>query len=435
MNVLILGGGGREHAITWALSRSPEADRLICAPGNAGTGRLAENVSLDASSGTKVAEFCRREEVDLVVVGPEAPLVAGVADELRRENVAVFGPDAAGARLEGSKAFAKEIMEAEGVPTARAATVRSVTEAAKALEWLGDRVAVKADGLAAGKGVVMAEDKETARETVRRFVEDGVFGEAGAQVVLEEWLEGEEVSLIAFVDGETVRPLVPSQDHKRAYDGDRGPNTGGMGAYAPYPGLTAADLERAVDTCLRPVTAGLRRRGIDFRGVLYAGLMIGPDGPKVLEYNVRFGDPETQVILPLFDGDLLQTMNAVARGELASAPSVSVSGRSAMTVVAASAGYPESSDRGRVISGVEEPDDRGDVIVFHAGTTRRDDGSVVTAGGRVLAVTGLGDTLADARRVAYDALGGIGFEGMHHRADIGARTLGNVGAAPGGGGA
>jgi phosphoribosylamine--glycine ligase len=432
LNVLILGGGGREHALAWAIARSPDAERVVCAPGNAGTGRIAENVDLDASSGSDVVAYCRTEEIDLVVVGPEVPLVAGVADGLRAEGIAVFGPGAAGARLEGSKAFAKEMMEAEGVPTARAATVRSVTEAAKALEWLGGRVAVKADGLAAGKGVVMAPTKDVALETVRAFVEGYAFGEAGTRVVLEEWLEGEESSLIAFVDGEEVRALVPSQDHKRARDGDQGPNTGGMGAYAPYPGLAGADLERAVDTCLRPLVAGFARRRIDFRGVLYAGLMIGADGPRVLEYNVRFGDPETQVLLPLFDGDLLGTLNAVARGELGTLPPLPVSRRAALTVVAASAGYPESSDKGRVIRGLEPPDDRGDVIVFHAGTARREDGAVVTAGGRVLAVTGRGGTLAQARRLAYEALDGIDFEGMHYRTDIGARTLGNVAATSGG---
>ncbi len=430
MNILILGGGGREHTLAWALSRSPNASRLIVAPGNAGTERIAENVSLNESDSDAVIAFCRDEEIDLVVIGPEAPLVAGLADALRDAGIDVFGPGASAARLEGSKVFSKELMLAEGIPTAKSATVGSVAEAAKALDWLGDRVAVKADGLAAGKGVIMAASRAEALVAVKSFVEDRVFGDAGSRVVLEEWLEGEEVSVIAFVDGEEVRALVPSQDHKRVGEGDVGPNTGGMGAYAPYPGLVGEDLDRVIETCVAPVVRGLAKRGIPYRGVLYAGLMLTADGPRVLEYNVRFGDPETQVILPLFDGDLLEAMTATARGELAAQPPFRISPRSAMSVVLASAGYPASSDPGREISGLGLPDDRGGEIVFHAGTTREED-AIVTAGGRVLAVTGMGNTLADARRAAYDTIGKIRFEGMHYRSDIGARSLGNVTAAPG----
>ena len=423
MNVLILGAGGREHTLAWIASRSPLCDRLVVAPGNAGTAAIAENVALKETDADAVAAYCRDEEIDLVIVGPEAPLVAGVADKLREAGVAVFGPSAAAAQLEGSKVFAKEIMEAEGVPTARSATVRSVTEAAKALDFVGERCAVKADGLAAGKGVVMAENRDEAIAAVRLATEDRVFGDAGTKVLLEEWLDGEEVSVIALVDGTEVRALVPSQDHKRIFDGDAGPNTGGMGAYAPYPGLQGDALDRAVDTCVRPVVEGLARRGIPFQGVLYAGLMLTADGPKVLEYNVRFGDPETQVILPLLEGDGLAPLAAVARGELAKEPPLRLRPGYALTVVAASAGYPASSDKGRVIAGLDSADAAEHAHVFHAGTAQNDAGQVVTAGGRVLAVTGLGDTLEGARDAAYRALDDITFEGRQTRTDIGHRGL------------
>ena len=429
MNVLVLGGGGREHALAWGIAKSSLLDTLLCAPGNAGTGRLGENISLDPCDAAAVLALCRRRGIDLVVIGPEAPLVAGVGDALRSAGVAVFGPGAAGARLEGSKAFCKEFLTSVGVPTARHVTVDSLAQAERAFAELGERVAVKADGLAAGKGVVMAANRTEALDAVRSSIDERAFGAAGARVVLEEWLEGEEASLIAFVDGEEVRPLVPSQDHKRAYDGDEGPNTGGMGAYAPFPRLAGEAVPRAVESCILPLARGLAQRGIDFRGVLYAGLMLTERGPQVLEFNVRFGDPETQAILPLFDGDLLAVLAATARGELAQLPPLRVRSGAALTVVAASAGYPASSDKGREISGLEGDDDRGDVIVFHAGTARRDDGAIVTAGGRVLGVTGLGDTLASARERAYAALADIRFEGMFHRSDIGARSLGA--ASPG----
>ncbi|MEZ5066114.1 MAG: phosphoribosylamine--glycine ligase [bacterium] len=424
MNVLIIGGGGREHAIAWAVSRSPSCGDLWVARGNAGTARIARNVDLRETDAAAIASLCRRESIDLVVVGPEAPLVAGVADALRADGTAVFGPGAAGARLEGSKAHAKEVMEAAGIPTARGATVGSVTEAAKALSWVGERVAVKADGLAAGKGVVMAPDRETAIAAVKAAVEDRVFGDAGARVVLEEWLEGEEVSIIALVDGDEVRPLVPSQDHKRAYDGDEGPNTGGMGAYAPYPGLDATAVESVAETCLRPLVRELARRGTPFRGVLYAGLMLTADGPRVLEYNVRFGDPETQVLLPMLASDALELFAATARGELARCEPLRFRPGAALTVVAAAADYPAGSARGDVISGLEGPDDRGDALVFQAGTRVGDGGRPETNGGRVLAVTGLGPSLAAARDRAYEALADISFPGMRWRTDIGHRGLG-----------
>ncbi len=423
MNVLVLGGGGREHALAWGLARSAATKRLVVAPGNAGTARLAENAALDPADGAAVAAFCRLESSALVVGGPETPLVAGVADRLRAEHVAVFGPSGEGARLEGSKAFAKEMMRAAGVPTARHATVRSVAEAAKALDFLGTRVAVKADGLAAGKGVVMAAHAEEALAAVRAAVEARVFGEAGDRVVLEEWIEGEEISVMALVDGEEIRPLAASQDHKRAGDGDAGPNTGGMGAYAPLPQLPAAEAEELASRTLAPIARELARRGILYRGVLYAGVMRTAAGPRVLEYNVRFGDPEAEVLIPLVDGDLLEILGACARGALAGIPAVRARPGAALTVVAAAAGYPGPVEKGAPIEGLEGEDDRGDVLVFHAGPARAPDGRLVTSGGRVLAVTGLGSDLASARSRAYDALRSIRFPGMFHRRDIGARGL------------
>jgi phosphoribosylamine--glycine ligase len=422
LNVLILGSGGREHALAWAIARSPACGHLLCAPGNPGTGRIAQNVAVDMLDAPAIATLCRSEAIDLVVVGPEAPLVAGVADRLRAEDIAVFGAGQAGAQLEGSKAFAKEAMFASGVPTAKSATVRSVAEAVKALEYVGTRVAVKADGLAAGKGVVMAESRDDALAAVRAAVEERVFGDAGRRVVIEEWLEGEEVSVIALTDGKDVRTLSPSQDHKRAYDGDRGPNTGGMGAYAPYSALTGAALDDAVARSVTPIVDKFAREGVDFRGVIYAGLMLTADGPKVLEYNVRFGDPETQVILPLVEGDFLDALLACARGELGNCPPLGLRAGVALTVVAAARGYPGRPETGIEIHGIDGPDDRGDALVFHAGTRDAGGGRIVTAGGRVLAVTGIGADIAAAKETAYDVLSTIRFEGMFHRSDIGVRA-------------
>lgn len=421
MNVLVLGGGGREHALAWGLKRSPGLGRLFVAPGNAGTTRIAQNVALAPENASDVASLCRQEKIDLVVIGPEAPLVAGVADVLRRENVLVFGPSLGGARLEGSKSHAKAMMDRAGVPTARHATVRSVAEAAKALAYVGDRVAVKADGLAAGKGVVMAAGEEEVLAAVRVAVEERAFGEAGASVVLEEWLEGEEVSLMALVDEEHTRLFPASQDHKRAFDGDQGPNTGGMGAYAPVPWLSPRELEEMHARCIVPIARALANDGIVYRGVLYAGIMRTREGPKVLEYNVRFGDPETEVLLPLAGNDLLETFAACARGELSRLPASRAPAAAALTVVAAAKGYPGPVEKGVEIFGLDECNKDPNGIVFHAGT-KLEGGQVVTAGGRVLAVTGVGSDLAEARRVAYDLVDRIHFEGMFCRRDIGKRA-------------
>jgi phosphoribosylamine--glycine ligase len=421
MRVLVLGGGGREHALAWGLRKSSGLERLFVAPGNAGTARIAQNVALAPENAGEVAAFCRREKIDLAVIGPEAPLVAGVADALRRENVLVLGPSLRGAILEGSKSHAKAMMDRAGVPTARHATVRSVAEAAKALAYVGKRVAVKADGLAAGKGVVMAANENEALAAVRAAVEERAFGEAGAAVVLEEWLEGEEVSLMALVDEEATRLFPASQDHKRAFDEDQGPNTGGMGAYAPVPWLSPRELEEMHTRCIVPIARALANDGIVYRGVLYAGIMRTKEGPKVLEYNARFGDPETEALIPLAGSDLLETFAACARGELSRLPAPPAQAKAALTVVAAARGYPGPVEKGVEISGLDPNDDRRNGIIFHAGTKLEGE-RIVTAGGRVLAVTGLGSDLAEARRVAYDLLGTIHFEGMFYRRDIGRKA-------------
>ncbi len=397
-------------------------------PGNAGIARLARCVPGDPTDVAAVADFASRERIDLTVVGPEAPLVAGVADELERRGMRVFGPSRAAAEIEGSKAFAKGLMARHGIPTAAYA---AFTDPAAADAYLTGRqgpLVVKADGLAAGKGVVVCGDATEAREWVRRIMVDRIFGAAGDRVVIEEHLEGEEVSVLAFSDGERVLPMVSAQDHKRAFDGDRGPNTGGMGAYSPAPVYTpelAARVEREI---LLPAVRAMAAEGRPYRGVLYAGLMITAEGPKVLEFNCRFGDPETQAVLPRLDSDLAEVMAACAAGDLRG---ISLRWRpgAAVSVVLASAGYPGPFERGKVIAGLEEAEALEGVVVFHAGTALRD-GRLVTAGGRVLNVTGIGPTVAAAVARAYAAVERISFEGKQYRRDIAHRALrGPQGAA------
>lgn len=420
MNILLLGSGGREHALAVALAASPRCDELYIAPGNGGTAAVGENVLLDAEEPAAVADFARETGCGLVVIGPEAPLVVGVADAVRAVGIPCFGPGAEGAQVEGSKKFSKELMERAGVPTAAYA---SFTDEAAALAYVRDQGAplvVKADGLAAGKGVVVATELSQAEDAVRACF-DGAFGKAGATVVIEEMMTGPECSLLAFTDGETVRPMCTSQDHKRALEGDRGPNTGGMGAYAPVPIVTDEEHAAMVDA-LEKTVAQLHAEGIDYRGCLYGGFMLTPAGPKVLEFNARFGDPETQVVIPRLENDLVEVMLAVAEGRL-SEVELRWSDRWAVTVVLTSAGYPGSYEKGKVITGVEDAEAMDDVTVYHAGTALTDAGELVTSGGRVLDVTALGDTFEAARDRAYAACEKIQFEGKTLRHDIGLRAL------------
>lgn len=415
MKVLLLGSGAREHALAWKLSQSPRLTKLLVGPGNPGTARVGTNVPLHADSPDAVAAFARKEQVDLVVVGPEAPLVAGVVDAVVAAGIPCFGPVAGAARIEGSKAFAKEIMDEAGVPTAGFRVFTDVAEA-EAYAVSQGRIVVKADGLAAGKGVIVAQDTQAAREAVRAV---GAMGVAGQRMVLEELLEGEEVSVIALCDGERYVLLPPAQDHKRVGEGDTGPNTGGMGAYAPAPFLTPAQLAEVGEQVIAPTLATLRRRGIPFRGALYAGLMLTRSGPKVLEFNARFGDPETQVLMMQLAEDVLPLLDACARGRLESRP-LAVHPGASVGVVLAAHGYPEAPRRGDRIEGVDAVP--SDCPVFVAGVEDKG-GGWLTAGGRVLTVCARGADLAQARARAYAAVAHLRFEGMHFRRDIGAKGL------------
>jgi phosphoribosylamine--glycine ligase len=414
MNILLLGSGGREDALAWRLRQSPSCDALIAAPGNPGIGRWAERVQVYPCDQAAVVALARAREIDLVVVGPEAPLVAGVGDALRAAGFAVFGPNAAAARLEASKGFTKDLCRANGIPTAHYVRVERAADARAALGKFGLPVVIKADGLAAGKGVTVAL---TAAEA-----EAAIAAAGDGPLVIEEFLEGEEASLFALVDGETAVALASAQDHKRVGEGDTGPNTGGMGAYSPAPVLTAELEARAMNEIVRPTARAMADAGSPFSGMLYAGLMLTCDGPKLIEYNVRFGDPECEAIMPLVDGDFAELLQAVAAGRLAETAPPRLTGHHAMTVIVAARGYPGAPASGGAIRAIEAAERVEGVTVFHAGTAEAD-GELIAKGGRVLAVTAVADSFANARARAYRAVDAIDFADGFHRRDIGWREL------------
>lgn len=425
MRILLIGGGGREHALAWKLAQSDKVEKIFAAPGNPGIAMLKKCSCIDLKLDDleKVADYAEEESIDLTVVGPEATLVAGIADVFKRRGLPVFGPSKAAAQLEGSKAFSKELMAKYNIPTAFFKICEDMETAKAYVKEKGAPIVVKADGLAAGKGVVVAMTEEEALEAIEELMGDHKFGNAGARVVLEEYMEGEEASLLAFTDGKTVVPMLAAQDHKRIFDNDQGPNTGGMGTYAPAPVMTDILRLKATERILKPVVAAMAKEGTPYQGCLYAGLMIKDDVIKVVEFNCRFGDPETQVVLPLLESDLAEIMLACATGTLDQAD-VAWSDKAAVCVVMASGGYPESYETGKVITGLTETeaDAQENTVVFHAGT-KNAAGSIVTAGGRVLGVTAVDDNIRAARDRAYAAVENIKFDGAFYRKDIAWRAL------------
>ncbi len=417
MNILVIGSGGREHALCWKLSESPQTEQIYAIPGNPGMGASAA-IALDDHAA--ILRFVKEHEIGLVVVGPEVPLMNGLVDELEAAGIRAFGPRANAAEIEGSKSFAKDLMKKYGIPTARYEVFTAAEPARAYIRQEGAPIVVKADGLAAGKGVIVAMTEQEALDAVDAIMEDHSFGDAGARVVIEEFMEGEEASLLAFTDGRTIRPMISAQDHKRAYDGDRGPNTGGMGTYAPAPVMTPEMTERAVEEILKPTIAAMAKEGRTYRGCLYLGLMVTADGPKVVEFNARFGDPETQVVLPLLDSDLVAIMCACADGTLADVP-IRWKDGAAVCVVLASGGYPGHYEKGQEIHGLADAEAMG-ALVFHAGTAMKD-GKLVTNGGRVLGVVGRGADISSAVDAAYAAATKISFKDAYYRKDIAHRAL------------
>lgn len=422
LNILVAGGGGRESALAWKISESPLVEKIYAAPGNAGTARVAENVPLGAEDVAGLVKLAKEKSIDLAVVGPEAPLVGGIVDAFQEAGLLAFGPSKKAAELEGSKIFMKELLREAGVPTARYEASVDRETAMAALDRFGEKVVVKADGLAAGKGVVVAGSRAEAEAAIDEMMTRKRFGEAGAKIILEEALEGEEASIMAFLDGENYIMMPSSQDHKRIGEGDTGPNTGGMGAYSPAPVITE-EMGRWVEkNIIRKTLEAMEARGRPYRGVLYAGLMITEDGPKVLEFNCRFGDPECQPIMTRMESDIVPVLLACAKGDL-SGVELSWSDKHAVCVVMASKGYPGQYEKGKVIHGLEEAEAMEGVSVFHAGTKLSEDGKVMTAGGRVLGVTAVGEAIQDAIDTVYAAVSRISWDGAVYRKDIGRRAV------------
>ena len=417
VNILVIGSGGREHALFWKLSESPQTERIYAIPGNPGMGEMTDIAVTDNAA---ILQFAKEKDIGLVVVGPEVPLMNGLVDDLEAAGIPAFGPRANAAEIEGSKSFAKDLMKKYGIQTARYEVFAEAEAAHAYIRSEGTPIVVKADGLAAGKGVVVAMTEQEALDAVDAIMENNSFGDAGERVVIEEFMEGEEASLLAFTDGTVIRPMISAQDHKRAFDGDKGPNTGGMGTYAPAPVMTPELTERAVEEILKPTISAMEKEGRAYRGCLYLGLMITADGPKVVEFNARFGDPETQVVLPLLDGDLVQIMHACADGTLADVP-IRWKDGAAVCVVLSAGGYPASYEKGNEIYGIGNAEKLG-ALVFHAGTAKKN-GKIVTNGGRVLGVVGMGKDIASAVQSAYDAVDQISFKGEYHRKDIAHRAL------------
>jgi phosphoribosylamine--glycine ligase len=442
MKILVIGSGGREHALVWKIAQSKLAEKIFCAPGNGGISKQAECIDIKADDNLKLLEFVRKEKIDFTVVGPEAPLAQGIVDEFNNQKLRIFGPNKKAAQLEASKVFAKQIMAKYNVPTAEfkifsteggSASGGDINEAKKYIEKIGAPCVVKADGLAAGKGVIVAKTVDEAKSAVSSMMQEKVFGDAGNKVIVEECLEGQEASILVITDSKEVIPLASSQDHKRIFDNDQGPNTGGMGAYSPAPIVSQELFKEILDKIVYRTIDGFVREGINYKGVLYAGVMLTKEGPKTLEFNVRFGDPETQAILPRLKSDLLEVMLATSEEKLnkvAKLGGLTWDNRACVCVVLSSGGYPGDYEKGKEIFGLEETDRMKDVVVFHAGTKLTPNSELrtpnyLTNGGRVLGVTGLGNTIKEAIDKTYQAVGKINFEGMHYRRDIGYKAMTN----------
>ncbi len=432
MRILVIGSGGREHALVWKIAQSKLVDKIFCAPGNAGISKIAECIDIKAEDISRLLDFARKEKIDLTVVGPEVPLSLGIVDEFLKYNLKIFGPNKSASRMEGSKIFSKELMAKYNVPTADFRVFDDFDAAKSYINKIGAPCVIKADGLAAGKGVVVAKTVEEAVAAAERILVSKIFDEAGKRIIVEECLQGEEASILVFTDSKSVVPLASAQDHKRVFDNDQGPNTGGMGAYSPALIITKELFKEILEKIIYRTIDGLAKEGIEYKGVLYAGIMITKDGPKTLEFNVRFGDPETEVILPRLRSDLVEVMLSVAEGKLSHSGDLDWDSRACVGVVCASGGYPGDYKKDKLISGLEEAEKLKTVNIFHAGTKARiinDPGQkreveYLTNGGRVLVVTGLGDTVRDAIVNTYQGVGKIGFEGMHYRRDIGRKALG-----------